>query len=132
MQFSGISQSNAAAYGVANRYGQGVSKPQKPVLRPSQVLEQLQQAKAGAGAASGPIQQTGTIAASPRLLATHLPAAATNPAAPATPTFNQRLAQLNIRDVQHVATRAGFLDVTPEAIHRAYQYQESLLVDYTV
>lgn len=40
--------------------------------------------------------------------------------------------QRKVNDIQNIAARAGFVDVTEQDIRRAYQFGESLLADYRV
>lgn len=40
--------------------------------------------------------------------------------------------QRKVNDIQSIAARAGFVDVTEQDIRRAYQFGESLLADYRV
>lgn len=40
--------------------------------------------------------------------------------------------QRKVNEIQNIATKAGFIDVTEQDIRRAYQFGESLLADYRV
>jgi hypothetical protein len=40
--------------------------------------------------------------------------------------------QRRVNEIQNIATKAGFVDVTEQDIRKAYQFGESLLADYRV
>jgi hypothetical protein len=40
--------------------------------------------------------------------------------------------QRRVNEIQNIATKAGFIDVTEQDIRNAYQFGESLLADYRV
>lgn len=40
--------------------------------------------------------------------------------------------QRRVNEIQNIAAKAGFVDVTEQDIRRAYQFGESLLADYRV
>lgn len=44
--------------------------------------------------------------------------------------LERRLQRLDIGEIQAIAQKAGYVDVSPQAIQRAFIQKESLLVDY--
>lgn len=92
------------------------SAPAKRPVRPSEMLQQLQQQQAAPEQA---IQQ-----------APYQRQASTAP--PPAASFAARYNRLNYEDVKQVASKAGFVGLSDSAIQRAYMLQESLLVDTKV